>query len=62
MQNNSDNNNQEQGPNSSNSDQMHKLILKLRWIGMDDEAEELSARLAETDPDDHPIMEPRETD
>lgn len=42
--------------------EMRKLILKLRWIGLDDEAERLSESLAEFAPVDCPIMGPRETD
>jgi hypothetical protein len=37
-------------------------ILKLRWMGMEDEALELSERLAESAPLVCPLIEPRDTD
>lgn len=37
-------------------------ILKLRWIGMEDEALELSEKLADAAPLDCPLIEPRDTD
>lgn len=37
-------------------------ILKLRWIGMEDEALELSEMLADAAPLECPLIEPLETD
>ncbi len=42
--------------------EIRKLILKLRWIGMESEADRLGHLLAKVDPTDCAPMEPRETD
>jgi hypothetical protein len=42
--------------------EIRKLILKLRWIGMEEEAERLSASLAEFATAECHVMGPRETD
>jgi hypothetical protein len=39
-----------------------KLIVKLRWIGLDREAERLSARLAQTAPEQCRMIGPHDTD
>lgn len=62
MQRNAGNISSEISSNSNDSVRMHKLILKLRWIGLDEEADHLRARVAESDLSEYPIMEPRETD
>ncbi len=46
---------------TSNTD-LRGRILKLRWMGMEDEALELSEKLAEAVPLDCPLIEPRDTD
>ena len=52
------------GPTKSVSEahELRKLIIKLRWIGMESEAENLSHRLAEIAPQACAFGEPRETD
>ena len=42
--------------------EIRKLILKLRWIGMDGEADRLCHMLARVAPSDCAPMDPRETD
>jgi hypothetical protein len=37
-------------------------ILKLRWMGMEDEAPEMSQWLAKAVPLDCPLIDPRDTD
>jgi hypothetical protein len=37
-------------------------ILKLRWMGLDDEAERIETKLREVDPACTPLMGPLETD
>ncbi len=49
-------------PALSRPAEIKKLILKLRWIGMEEEAERLSATLAELATDECPVMGPRDTD
>jgi hypothetical protein len=46
------------------SNDMVKLIRKLRWIGMDEEAQKLQRELTLRDaaPDDSVVATPRETD
>ena len=46
------------------SNDMVKLIRKLRWIGMDDEAQKLQTELTqrETAAEDSVVATPRETD
>ena len=44
------------------SNELIKLIRKLRWIGMEGEAERLAVTLAESARTDSVIGEPRETD
>jgi hypothetical protein len=48
-------------PSGSNAE-LRGRILKLRWIGMDDEALELSEKLADAAPLGCPLIEPRDTD
>lgn len=38
------------GDTAKESMELRKLILKLRWIGLEEEAQELSSRLAELSP------------
>ena len=47
---------------ASEPGEMRKLILKLRWIGMEEEADRLSESLARLAPADCPVMGPRDTD
>jgi hypothetical protein len=47
---------------ASMPEEMRKLILKLRWIGLDEEAERLSATLARIAPSACSFMGPRDTD
>ena len=42
--------------------EMRKLIIKLRWIGMEEEAERLSDTLARSAPSECPLFGPRDTD
>ena len=42
--------------------ELRRRILKLRWIGMEDEALELSEKLADAAPLESPLIEPLETD
>jgi hypothetical protein len=46
------------------SNEMIKLIRKLRWIGMDDEAQKLQTELTQREAaaDDSVVATPRETD
>jgi hypothetical protein len=46
----------------ANAADLRKLILKLRWIGHDSEAEELCVRAGRTAPDLVSVEEPRVTD
>ncbi len=41
---------------------LRQRILKLRWIGMDDEAERLSHLMAQSAEGNIVLIEPRETD
>ncbi len=50
------------GAPASTPAEMRKLILKLRWIGMEDEAQRLSTALALCAPADCVPMDPRDTD
>jgi len=43
-------------------DELRKLVLKLRWIGMESEADMLSDHLARTAPADCVLVAPCETD
>ncbi len=43
-------------------EELRGLILQLRWMGMEDEALELSERLGESAALDCPLIEPRDTD
>lgn len=47
---------------SGASAELRGRILKLRWIGMEDEALELSEKLADEAALDCPLIEPRDTD
>lgn len=47
---------------SSKPEEVRKLILKLRWIGMDEEADRLNATLAGLIPAQCTFMGPRDTD
>jgi hypothetical protein len=49
-------------PAAAKPAEIRKLILKLRWIGMEEEAERLSASLAEFATAECQVMGPRETD
>ena len=56
---------QQQNPSDTRaSNDMIKLIRKLRWIGMDEEAQKLQRELTEreTAPADSVVATPRETD
>ena len=46
------------------SDELVKMIRKLRWMGMDDEAEKVETKLAnfEVEPADCVLVSSRETD
>jgi hypothetical protein len=44
------------------TDELRKLVLKLRWIGMESEAEILSNHLAKTAPADCVFVAPCDTD
>jgi hypothetical protein len=48
----------------SSSDELVKMIRKLRWMGMDDEAEKVETKLAnfEVEPADCVLASSRETD
>ena len=43
-------------------EEVRKLVLKLRWMGMEDEAIKLGEELAEAAPMECPLIEPRDTD
>ena len=47
---------------ASEAHELRKLIVKLRWIGMESEAENIRHRLAEIAPQACAFGEPRETD
>jgi hypothetical protein len=49
-------------PAASKPAEIRKLILKLRWIGMEEEAERLSRSLAEFATAECQVLGPRETD
>jgi hypothetical protein len=56
---------QQQNPSDTRaSNDMIKLIRKLRWIGMDEEAQKLQRELTEREaaPADSVVATPRETD
>jgi hypothetical protein len=56
---------QQQSPSDTRaSNEMIKLIRKLRWIGMDEEAQKLQRELTEREgaPADSVVATPRETD
>jgi hypothetical protein len=56
---------QQQNPiETGASNEMVKLIRKLRWIGMDEEAQKLQQELTQREaaPDDSVVATPRETD
>jgi hypothetical protein len=44
------------------ADELKKLISKLRWIGMDQEAETMCARLSRISPQDISLVGPLDTD
>ena len=46
----------------SNHSELRSLIVKLRWIGQEDEAEGLSSRLARIAPQETASLWPREID
>jgi hypothetical protein len=49
-------------PTESTADDMVKLVRKLRWMGMDDEAEQLLRELRAKEPADCVLAAPRDTD
>jgi hypothetical protein len=41
---------------------LKRLLLKLRWAGLDDDAEALIHKLENVAPDEAPVVEPADTD